>query len=299
MDITVTIGICVRNSENFIDKALSSILDQDFDHKKMEMIIVDDGSQDLTPSIIKKFAAKSDIKTKTFFMNWQGLGPIRNIVLNNALGEFILWVDSDEILPSYYVREQIEYINKNPTIGITAGIFKLTPRNLVLNLELMPSIFSRALSSENNFIWKTERLVGTGGSTFRTKALRQVNGFSNTLTQSGEDVDVARKILKAGWLIQLNNSPFYELHGGLSNFKQLWTKYSWYGYGARQIYLKNRKLFSFPRMSPFAGIFTGLLYSLIGYKLLRKNIVFLLPIHYGFKMTAWSYGFFKRQITVK
>ena len=293
----VTLGICVRNGERFLKEALKSINEQDFAHENLQIIIVDDGSEDHTPQIIDDYIHETDIRTNVYQIKPSGLGIARNIVVDNADGELIVWVDADEILTSNYIRMQAEFMEKNPEVGITAGIIDFVPNKLVLNLEIMPGLFSHSTFEDSpTFIWKTKKLVGTGGSTFRVKALRQVNGFDNKLKGAGEDVDAARRILEAGWKIRLNEAKFYELHGGLSSFKDLWKKYSWYGYGAEKIYRENRKLFSFPRMTPIAGIITGLFLSLIGYRLIRKKIVFLLPLHYGIKMTAWSYGFMKGQL---
>jgi glycosyltransferase involved in cell wall biosynthesis len=297
MKTIITIGVCARNCENTLGNTLNSIINQDFPHEKMEMIFVDDGSEDHTLQIMDNYIQKIDIKTKVFHTKWQGLGPARNLVVKNADGEYIVWVDADEILSASYIRKQIEFMEKNPDVGITAGIVRIVQGNLILNLELIPAIINHFnYGKQRNFLWKTEKLPGTGGSTFRAKALRQVNAFDEQLTGVGEDQDVAEKIKRAGWLIRLNNADLYELHGGMSTLNDLWKKYLWYGHGGEKIYRQNRELFSFIRMSPVASIFTGFFYSLIAYKLLHQKKVFLLPIHYGIKMTAWMLGFISGQI---
>lgn len=53
----VTVGICVRNCENYIKDAINSILDQDFPHEFMELIFADDGSEDNTFSICGIYSA--------------------------------------------------------------------------------------------------------------------------------------------------------------------------------------------------------------------------------------------------
>lgn len=295
----VTIGMCLRNCENMLRDAIDSIVKQDFPHEQMQIIFVDDGSEDRTPQIISDYVSRMDIKAKVFQTKWQGLGPARNLIVNNADGDYIIWVDADEILTESYVRKQVEFMEKNPKVAITTGVVKLVPRNLVLNLELIPGIINHAnYGNPKGLIWKTERMPGTGGTTFRIKALKQVNGFDGKLTGVGEDQDVAYSIREAGWLIRMNDAPFYEFHGRMSTFQDLWKKYLWYGKGAQKIYRKNRGMFSFPRMSPLAGFITGVFYSLTAYKLLHQKKVFLLPLHYGLKMTAWMLGFIQGQIDV-
>ena len=59
MTFQVTIGICVRNGENMLTNAVDSILQQDFPSEDLQVIFVDDGSQDRTPEIIKELSSNS------------------------------------------------------------------------------------------------------------------------------------------------------------------------------------------------------------------------------------------------
>jgi glycosyltransferase involved in cell wall biosynthesis len=292
----VTVGVCLHNCENTLPKAINSILNQDFPHEKMQLIFVDDGSKDHSLKIVEDWISAINIQTKVFKTEWHGLGIARNVILDNADGEYITWVDADEILSPSYIQKQVEFMEKNLDVGITAGAISLVPGNLVLNLELMPYIVTNHVYDRpTSFIWKTRKVPGTGGSTFRTKALRQVNGFDKRFSGAGEDVNVAIRIRNSGWLIKLNDASFYELHNGMSTFADLWKKYYWYGYGCQQLYVVNREAFSLLRMALIPSFFTGLLFSLAAYKLFLKKIVFLLPIHYSFKMASWMLGFMHSQ----
>ena len=293
----VTVGICVRNGENMLRNAVNSIINQDFPHEQLQVVFVDDGSEDRTPKIIKEYLPIFGGRAKFFKSSWKGLGHARNLIVNNADGEYLLFVDADEILTSGYVKAQVEVMEKNPHVGITSGIFKTVPDNLILNLEVIPYIVNqRNYLKPKNFIWKTDKLIGTGGTTFRVKALRQVNGFDERIKGSSEDTDLVLRIKKAGWLIRPNMAELYELHGGLSKPKELWKKYFWYGYGCQKTIRQTREAFSIPRMSPIAGLIAGVFYSFQAYKFLYQKIVFLLPFHFGLKLTAWTFGFMKGQI---
>jgi glycosyltransferase involved in cell wall biosynthesis len=295
MKPVVTIGMCVRNSENTVQSVINSIVNQDFPRKSMFLVVVDGGSVDRTLLLIKGELTKSDLPYKILHEN-VGLGYARQMVVDNANGEYIVWVDSDEILTKSYIKKQVEFMEKKPDVGITAGLVSTVQRNLVLNLELIPAIIEHLnFEKPKGFLWKTEKMPGTGGATFRVKALKQVGGFDEKITGVGEDQEIAYRIKNAGWSIRLNDARLYELHGGLSTFRDLWKRYRWYGYGCEKIYRQNRKIFSLPRMSPVAGILTGFFYSLIAYKLIRQKRVFLLPVHYGLKMTAWLIGFISSQ----
>jgi glycosyltransferase involved in cell wall biosynthesis len=297
MSPLLTVGICVRNGETMLPNAVESILRQDYPPEQLQIIFVDDGSQDSTPKIISQYTALLGKRAKSFKTSWRGLGHARNLIVDTADGKYILFVDADELLTPCYVKAQVEVMEKNPRVGITAGVFRTVPGNFILNLEVAPHIVNqKSYGKPKNFIWKTDKLVGTGGTTFRTAAVRQVHGFDENIKGAGEDTDLVLRIKRAGWLLEPNAAEFYELHSGLSKPKDLWKKYYWYGYGCQKSFQQTRGAFSLPRMSPIAGLVTGIFYSFPAYRFLRQKQMFLLPLHFGFKHAAWTLGFISGQI---
>jgi glycosyltransferase involved in cell wall biosynthesis len=249
---------------------------------------VDDGSKDQTLSIIKEYASKTDMKVKIFHHEWRGLGPSRNVVVNNATGDYIIWVDSDMILPKDFVRKQIEFMEMNPEVGIGKARYGIiSNENLIANLENIPFVISDLKNDSLD-----SRLPGTGGSIFRTKAIRQVTGFDEGLTGVGEDQDAAFRIKNAGWQIKRTHTFFFERRE--QNWKDLWQKYLWYGYGNYKLYQKNKNIFKLAKMNPIAGFILGIMLFKSAYKLIDRRISFLLlPFHIAFKMTAWCLGFLR------
>lgn len=55
MEPIVTVGICVRNGENMLKNAVDSVITQDFPSDQLQIIFVDDGSNDRTPQIISEY----------------------------------------------------------------------------------------------------------------------------------------------------------------------------------------------------------------------------------------------------
>ena len=289
----VTIGVCVRNGALTIREAIESIICQDYPHEYMEVIFVDDGSQDATLSIINSYVPVMDMAVKVFHHEWKGLGPSRNVVVNNAEGDYIIWVDGDMILPKDHVLKQVEFIEKNPRVGIGKAKCGLMPRdNLIAYLENIPYIF---FNSKNGSRARA-KLPGTGGAIFRVEAIRQVSGFDDNLKGVGEDQDIAQRIMLAGWLIKKSSAFFFERRE--ETWSKLWEKYVWYGYGNFFLYQKHKEIFRIYKMIPVTGFLNGLLLSFPAYRITRRKAVFLLPLHFAFKSSAWCHGFIKGALAV-
>ncbi|MCD6242828.1 glycosyltransferase [Candidatus Bathyarchaeota archaeon] len=283
----VTIGICVRNCAGTLRDAIESVMSQDYPHELIEVIFVDDGSEDDTLSIIEEYRGKMDMKVNIFHHRWKGLGYSRNVVVWNASGKYIIWVDGDMILPKSHVRKQVEFMEKNVNVGIAKAKHGFFPRNkLVAVLENLPYM---VLDYESNKV--KLGMLGTGGSIYRVEAIREVGGFDESIKGAGEDLDAARRILMKGWQFGRSNAMFFERRR--ETWKALWTEYFWWGYSMRQVLKENKGLVILYKMTPLFGFLAGILYSLKAYKLTRWKSAFLLPLQFIFKLTAWWVGYIK------
>jgi len=295
MKAKVTIGICVRNCADYIQETITSIVAQDFPHGLMELIVVDGYSEDETLAIIKESLDKTDLSYRVFYEN-EGLGRARQIVVDNACGEYIVWVDGDMLLTKDFVRKQVEFMDNNPDAGIAKGKYGLAPgANLIATLE----IYSRAASKMVDFNAKdTARFksLGTSGCIYRVKAIRQAGGFDENIKGYGEDLDAEIRVRNAGWLLFTTDVTYrdYERHG--LKMSSLWLKYLRRGYDIHYFAHKNKGVVNLHKMLPPAAFLGGLFHSGIVYKLTHQKIAFLLPFQCGLKNIAWCLGFVKSHI---
>ena len=107
--VIVTVGLCVKNAEATINEALDSVLDQVFPHESMELIAVDGFSQDKTLPIVRDKLKNATLKNRILREN-RGLGHARQMVVDNAAGDYIVWVDGDMILTEDYISRQVEFM---------------------------------------------------------------------------------------------------------------------------------------------------------------------------------------------
>ena len=281
MSFAVTVGICVKNGSKNILNTLESVMAQNFPHELLEVIVVDDGSEDDTYSMVRIFALKMDMQVKVLHYRWQGIGKSRNVIARTAEVKYIAWVDSDMILPENFIQTQYEFMEKNPEVGVAKAAYGLIPEaNLVASLENMSVV------AENS-----RYECGTGGSIYRTQALLQSGNFDERLRFAGEDHDAAFKINAAGWLLQRSPAVFYEKPR--TSWRNLWLKYFHWGYGLYDACQTNPNLLVLYEMTPLAGFIGGLKRASIAYKLTHKKRTFLLPLQFVFKLSAWCLGYLK------
>lgn len=99
----VTVVVPVYNVSNYLGKCIDSIINQTY--KKLEIILVDDGSTDNSGAICDDFASK-DKRIKVIHKENGGLSDARNFGIDIATGEYIVFVDSDD----YIALDMIEFL---------------------------------------------------------------------------------------------------------------------------------------------------------------------------------------------
>lgn len=101
----VSVIVPVYNSEKYIEKCLRSILGQTYG--ELEIILINDGSTDHSKDILEKYAAQ-DKRIKIVNQENQGVAVARNMGLDNADGDYILYVDSDDWIESNMIARLVE-----------------------------------------------------------------------------------------------------------------------------------------------------------------------------------------------
>lgn len=110
MDILVSIIVPIYNVEAYLSKCVNSILRQT--HKNIEVLLIDDGSTDKSPKICDRYQKKDD-RVKVVHCKNGGVSAARNIGIDMAQGEYIVFVDSDDWLPKDAIENLVRGIEKN------------------------------------------------------------------------------------------------------------------------------------------------------------------------------------------
>lgn len=110
----VSVVLPVYNASEFLEEALTSVLDQTY--KNLEIIVIDDGSTDGSEEILKKFDDKR-IRYYRHEKN-QGLIPTLNQGFELAQGKYIARMDADDVIHHQKFEKQVIFLEKNENIGM-------------------------------------------------------------------------------------------------------------------------------------------------------------------------------------
>ena len=105
----ISIILPVFNGQNYLQECINSILQQDF--KEFELIIINDGSHDLSEQIILNI---SDSRIKYFFKINSGLADTLNFGVSKSKFDYICRIDQDDIMRHDRLTKQLEFLQNNP-----------------------------------------------------------------------------------------------------------------------------------------------------------------------------------------
>ena len=91
----ISVIIPVYNAEKYLYRCIDSVLVQTFTN--WELLLIDDGSKDSSGVICDEYAAK-DARVRVFHKENGGVSSARNLGLDNARGEWVAFVDSDDYI---------------------------------------------------------------------------------------------------------------------------------------------------------------------------------------------------------
>ena len=129
----ISIIVPVYNVEEYIDRCLASLVNQSLED--VEIIVVNDGSPDNSQSIIDKYVKKNPKKIKSFIQENGGQGSARNFGLQQATGEYIAYVDSDDWIESNMLLEMYEKASSENLDIVICGSYNVKGNDKIVELD--------------------------------------------------------------------------------------------------------------------------------------------------------------------
>jgi glycosyltransferase involved in cell wall biosynthesis len=136
----VSVIMPVYNGQAYIEQAIDSLLAQSF--QDWELVVVDDGSSDSTPQILKKF---TDERIRTIRQENAGEATARNVGLENAKGEYVAFLDADDYYFSNALDDLSSFLDQNLEFGVVYSngqIFDGENRSIMTLSEIRPGFYT-------------------------------------------------------------------------------------------------------------------------------------------------------------
>ncbi|UMQ41046.1 glycosyltransferase [Chryseobacterium sp. Y16C] len=135
----ISIIVPVYNVENYLAKCLDSLVNQTY--QNIEILVVNDGSTDDSGKIINDFSVKFPEKIKSFYKKNGGLSDARNVGIDNAIGDYIGFVDSDDYVLETMFEEMLGLAEKHSAEMVICNIQKVDERgNVIQKLTQIPNM---------------------------------------------------------------------------------------------------------------------------------------------------------------
>lgn len=119
MSLQVSVVVPAYNGEQFVGECIQSVLDQEF--KDFELIVIDDGSEDMTSDIVEKFVA-SDSRVRLLHHEGhvnQGVSKSRKLGVRSASAEWIAFLDADDRYLPKKLSRQVALMEENKNIVLS------------------------------------------------------------------------------------------------------------------------------------------------------------------------------------
>ena len=183
-DPLVSVIVPVYQRRHCVMDAVGSVLAQT--HRRVECVVVDDGSTDGSFDAIRD-AAADDARIRAFAQAHGGASAARNRGLQEASGEYVTFLDSDDLMPPHRIEEQLQ-------LRVEHGWDAVFGNGEV---SVMPGVVPPA--------WLEARPDWGYGQVWLsllapTESLRAVDGFDETL-HCGEDTDLIVRLRSAGFSV--------------------------------------------------------------------------------------------------
>lgn len=149
MQPLISVIIPLYNAENFISETINSVLEQSY--KNIEIIIVDDGSKDLSYEKVKEYENPSINLVQQ--VN-KGASAARNHGLKLAKGDFIQYLDADDILHPKKIEYQVNVLKNYSELDLVGCKWRYFKEDINKSFKTMPFDFS-----ENTYFNKIEWLI--------------------------------------------------------------------------------------------------------------------------------------------
>ncbi len=227
----ISIVIPAFNCESTMAEAIHAVLNQDYRGPK-EIIVVDDGSTDLTAGVVKSFAS-----VRYFRQDNMGPAVARNRGFQESKGELIFFTDSDCVPRKDWITKAVVHF-ENPQIAVVAGSYGIANDHYLL----ARCIYKEIIFRHHRLMPEFPKSFGSYNFSIRRSVFEEAGGFNIQYRYpSGEDNDLSYKIIKRGGKIYFEKGSLVDHYFPVKVGKYLCEQFR-HGFWRARIYAAHPKM---------------------------------------------------------
>lgn len=255
-----------------VENFLESITKQEY--KNFDVIVVDGSLDDILHPVIDKYKGKTTLQ----YFHEKGLGASesRNLGCLKAEGDFLVFIDSDCVVPADYLVKVDTFLKAHPDIagygGPDAADDTFSPFQKAVNYAMTSTFTTGGIRGKKKHVGKFQLRGFNMG--IKREAFFDVGGYSGM--QVAEDLDLSMRLLKAGYKTALIHEAFV-YHRRKASFYKFYKQLFFHGKGRIDLHLKHGDALKPVHMLP--SFFVVYLLLIIPVALLSKLLLFyLIPL---------------------
>lgn len=195
--LPISVVVITHNEEKNIRDCLDSLLQVDYPHNRLEILVVD-SSSDATPEIVKEY------KNVRLIRSEKGFSQQRNTGIKAASYDIIAFLDADGMATKNW-PQTVHKAFQNPKISAIGGTGYPPPGTGYLGLcvSCIGHPAGGAIGFDAN-VTRSEKgieFVAGCNCAFRREALTEVGGFDPNFYDGGEDIEISRRLRKKGYFL--------------------------------------------------------------------------------------------------
>ncbi|OHB74856.1 MAG: hypothetical protein A2Z25_09160 [Planctomycetes bacterium RBG_16_55_9] len=295
----VSIIMPVRNEAGFIERAIRSVLDNDYPAEKMEVLVVDGMSDDGTRDVVRRLS-EADRRVKMLDNPCRIVPAAMNTGLKAARGDFFTRIDGHAEIPRDFIARSIQCLREHPDAWVAGGSIKTvaetyTGRAIASAMQSPIGVGNARFRLGNYEGWVDTLAFGT----HHKWIVDRVGYFDEELVRNQDD-EFNLRILQVGgkiWMSKDIQSTYFS-RGSLG---KLWRQYFQYGFWRIRTLQKHKRPAGFRQLVPLLFVLSLLLPALAGLAwkplwivLVGEAILYLLALAMGAldvgRKSGWRYA---------
>lgn len=207
----ISVLIDTYNHSSFIEEALTSVLEQDFPASDMEVLVVDDGSTDGTPEVVRRFEPRLKLLQKTN----GGQASAFNAGIPEASGQVVAFLDGDDWWEQNKLQRIANAFASHPSVGIVGhGITEVMRDGTRSVVQLRQQTTFQCDSPEGAKIFRTRKnFLGTSRMAIRAEVLNRILPVPESLVVEADEYLFTMAAVLSPVTILSDVLTFYRFHG--------------------------------------------------------------------------------------